>query len=148
MKFISTKPHRTISAHHVYVCLVKSFHLKTVLSHVKSYFHTARQNNHSSKLFQRNSVNAKSLLRMFHKQRVKSSHWLLDTSKQSLLFSPKRSSSRKACTTGDNQGRQQFLQCPNTFHSLRWRFWSVQRWQSYKELNLTEFCTWCLSQNS
>lgn len=56
------KPHQTISTHHVYVCLVvvKSFYLKTVLSHVKSYFHTARQNNHANKLFQRNPVTAKS----------------------------------------------------------------------------------------
>lgn len=55
------KPHQIISTHHVYVCLVvvKSFHLKTVLPHVKSYFHTARQNNHANKLFQRNPVHAK-----------------------------------------------------------------------------------------
>lgn len=75
------------------VCLVivKFFHLKIILPHVRSYFHTARQNNHSNKLL-RKSCNAKSLGRMCHKPRARSSHLLL-LHHSLLLVSPKRCSS-------------------------------------------------------
>lgn len=90
------------------VCLVvvKSFHLKTVLPHVKPYFHTARQNAHANKLFRRNPVTAKSTTDVSQAEREAPT-----TSQTDVNTLAQESLSQNACTTGGDQ--------VSSSHSLR-----------------------------
>lgn len=130
------------------ICLlvVKSFHLKIVLPHVKSYFHKARQNNHFNKLTMKFCQCQVSVQDVSHVESevfslaFTTSQTVVTIITQKILF-------RNPVWQEMRLPSYQFLDWPQTSHSLRWRFWSVQKGQSYKELNLTEFSTWCVSQN-